>query len=109
MCYEGIDFKNRKAARVYDSYLSFMHNSLSTRAEAMGFHEFCESPIYYFHVLQRPGTMASILMVRGTFDGAGIVASGQQHLCVACTHNHLLKCEWGAEEEPFRVSVQPIV
>ena len=109
MCYEGIDFKNRKAARVYDSYLSFMHNSLSTRGEAMGFHEFCESPIYYIHVLQRPVTTASIPTVRGAFSGAGIVASGQQHLCVACTHNRLLEWEWGAEEEPVRVSVQPAV
>ena len=107
--YTNLDLPHLKASRLYDTYLSFFHNCEASRGEAVDLKEFCESPIAYLHLMQKPGTSASVLTVRGAFAG-DTVAGGQQHLCVVCIHARVLEMEYSAEEDdPVKISIQPIV
>jgi hypothetical protein len=50
-----------------------------------------------------------VLTVCGAFAG-DTVAGGQQHLCVVCIHARVLEMEYSAEEDdPVKISIQPIV
>lgn len=107
LIYSGLDFPHLKAARVYDTALSFLNNSAGTKPTSVDFKEFCQGPIFYLHLLQPSGTSPSVLTVRGNFAG---VPAHQQHLCVACIHNRLLEIDYsGDEDEPVAISVQPFV
>lgn len=119
--FSGVDFPNLKASRVWDTYLSFMHDCEASHALAGDYKEFCRSPVFFLHLMQRPGTSASVLTVRGTFGNgssdpsdalksANHTPGAQQQLCVALIHGRVCELKYGASEDtPAVVTVQPLL
>ena len=102
-----MDLPNRRAGRAFADYISFVGGDHKDGVGAMGYTEWCESPLLCFRILQNPGEYSSTLTLRFTTQGP--VAAGTS-LLVFCLHSKVFEAEWNqGESMPSKVLVDEIL
>ena len=102
-----LDLPNRRAGRAFADYISFVGGDHKDGTGAMGYTEWCESPLLCFRILQNPGEYSSTLTLRFTTQNA--VAAGTT-LTVFCLHSKVFEAEWNqGESMPSKVLVDEIL
>jgi hypothetical protein len=102
-----LDLPNRRAGRAFADYISFIGGDHKDGTGAMGYTEWCESPLLCFRILQNPGEYSSTLTLRFTTQNA--VAPGTT-LTVFCLHSKVFEAEWNqGESMPNKVLVDEIL
>ena len=102
-----LDLPNRRAGRAFADYISFIGGDHKDGTGAMGYTEWCESPLLCFRILQNPGEYSSTLTLRFTTQNA--VAAGTT-LTVFCLHSKVFEAEWNqGESMPSKVLVDEIL
>jgi hypothetical protein len=86
-----MDLPQRRAARSFADYVSFVGGDHRDGTGAMSYTEWCESPLLCFRILQNPGEFSSTVSLKFTTQGQ--VPAGTT-LMLFCLHSKVFEAEW---------------
>lgn len=102
-----MDLPNRRAGRAFADYVSFIGGDHRDGTGAMGYTEWCESPLLCFRILQNPGEYSSTISLK--FSTQAQVDAGTT-LMVFCLHSKVFEAEWAeGSEQPTKVLVDEVL
>ena len=102
-----LDMEERKAARAYADYCSFIGGDHKDGAGAMSYSEWAQAPLLCFRILQNPHEYSNTVTLRFSTK-ANMVAN--RSIVLFCMHSKVFEAEWQeGEANPSKVLVDEVL